>query len=653
MLNYSRLLALLLSAILLLTGCQEPPLPSESIFIISADGFPEPGKQQDFLIYQMKPDFELLSQPLPINARLEVPSENGKFRTLCENISTQTRIQPRHCSFMIPSHITDAEIFLNLYSTGFTEHLLYSQKIRLNKNLCLIAARPDRQIFCGDWLNLKFAVFNPRDLRGHFKFPLRVKLTTPFGITTANRLVSSEIDGMADFTTLINANSPPGLYRVDVTAGNSNAEILLPIAGSGKKAGMLSDRLKISGVNLLSETLKSQENRAGELFSYQFPSRQRLLKNIKHGNQQLNVDYDFSSSNPGFRIIELWKNGTNLNQSELSIDNGNSSLSLPRQLPRGVPLKIKLWCIDKGKLIVDEKMTFFEIDGSENNPDFSRLKNLCGDIPIESFLNSPSLTFSNHSELSHPISSNTYLIENDEFSRTSHSTIGADNRQLHKISSYSGRAWNRFILVENEIDLSKLDFEKLKIHLSPELFYRRFIASLYQPLPDIQTLISQGEARVARFRFLNIPDQTSEREKLEGLLIPLAEFILQTSAIPQELESLYQRALNLLQNLKSLIFIPDVLLLQTKNLRSSPQSIGPTPPFLDRILSEELVNRASRTGGKIRIETSGGSFPVNLNSTVVDYRNRSEAGKSIQKLVNLRTDPVLIELIFKDSLLPR
>ncbi|MFZ5950304.1 MAG: hypothetical protein ACOYXC_06345, partial [Candidatus Rifleibacteriota bacterium] len=106
-----------------------------------------------------------------------------------------------------------------------------------------------------------------------------------------------------------------------------------------------------------------------------------------------------------------------------------------------------------------------------------------------------------------------------------------------------------------------------------------------------------------------------------------------------------QRANRLLHHLQNLIFLP----VKPDPEFLAPLTIGPLKPFLENTLNSELIKKACKRGGKIQLKTLAGDYPVNLGARILEFNNRLGNHRQLQKIVNLRTDPVLIELVFNEK----
>ena len=426
----------------------------------------------------------------------------------------------------------------------------------------------------------------------------------------------------------------------------------MPFLSADKKISQISRNLPQTGIALVPVLQKENTSNLQRIL---LPPGNGIISALKAGNQQLH--FDFSCPESIYRTVEVWQNGRMLNQTHLPIEDGSSSHPLPRNFQQDLPAQLKVWYSRKDGIKWDEKTVFFTYPENHNLIRF--LKRICqssenDQISPEDLISTDNILYCNLPESQQDNIAPTIVFESgtNSFSGTDRSLATNDNRRLFETSRKHESTANRFFLVENEFDLSRFNFDKLRIHLDQNRFYQNLIAAMFRPVANIETIVSETETRIARFERLSFTDQSTELEKIEGLLIPISEFILDPATNGPGMVSLRSRVKKLLFHLQNLIYLPPELQKLSSNERTLI-SIGPVSPLLDFSLSIDTINRSVKTGGKIRLKAINGDFPVNLNSRIVDFKNHSGSYQKIEKLMNLRTDPVLIELIFEESKLFR
>jgi hypothetical protein len=207
-----------------------------------------------------------------------------------------------------------------------------------------------------------------------------------------------------------------------------------------------------------------------------------------------------------------------------------------------------------------------------------------------------------------------------------------------------------FFIVREEFDLKKYNFSSLKILVNPDDFYETLLEKLTFSRKSIISTITELETRLLRFYFLPEPQKKLELEKMEGLLIPVTEYLFtennsSTTAIDLATK---KRCYRLLKNLQKFIHLPTQAQELLKDSTSGSLQIGPLKGLVNFSASKELLESSLKPGGKILVEKANDSFTADLTKNQVEYKNRnfSNNSKNLKKLINLRNDPVVIELKF-------
>ncbi|MEW6710104.1 MAG: hypothetical protein AB1403_09815, partial [Candidatus Riflebacteria bacterium] len=488
--------------------------------VISADGHLEPGKKQSFSVYFLNKSNLLSENPAALEFRIESRKKNGDFVTICTNLDQPEKKNPTTCSFSLPQEIRVSELFLNAYAGTVLKNQVFSISFPVQKNFGFAIAPSAQKIYCGDWVNLKLLAADSRSLNGIYKVPIRVRMTPPFGLTTLNRVITTELDGFANFTTFINGSSPPGIYRFEISSGNRNAFLFLPVADAAEKATTLSEKVQAAGIPLAITKTATDQN---SLFTCSTPPKSEIISDLKTGNQQLS--FYFNCVGSSYRSVEIWQNGNLLHQANLPIEEGNSSYPLPRNFISTIPVRVKTWFIRDHKIFKQDQAVIFERPGNNRVLDFlqklidisdknvSEPENL---ILEQSPVFSPGLTVATETQ------NWNFSIEPAKMSLISEQeNFSSHEQRLLKLDRGISQCSNLFLIVENELDLSHYNFDLLKIHLSRRKFYSDFLSAIFHPVADIETILSEAEARLARFSLLNLTGRMEELEKIEGLVIPL------------------------------------------------------------------------------------------------------------------------------------
>ena len=145
-------------------------------------------------------------------------------------------------------------------------------------------------------------------------------------------------------------------------------------------------------------------------------------------------------------------------------------------------------------------------------------------------------------------------------------------------------------------------------------------------------------------------DKKMELEKLEGLLIPLSEywFSMDQQNFDGENTEFNRNCVNLLSQLKNFIHIPKNAFDLMKKDNSVQTTLTSLPNLINFKASKDLLEAALKPGGKILLEDQKRSFASDLTSSPLELINRNftRQNNNLKKLINLRSDPVIIELIY-------
>ncbi|MFZ5950300.1 MAG: hypothetical protein ACOYXC_06325, partial [Candidatus Rifleibacteriota bacterium] len=445
-----------------LSGCGKEEIPAN--IVISADGYLEPGKKQSFSVYQLNKSNLLSENPTPLDFRIEGRKKNGDFFTICTNLDQSEKNNPTTCSFSLPHELRVSELFLNAYAGTVFKNRVFSMNLPVQKNFGFAIAPSSQKIYCGDWINLKLVAADSRSLSGIFKVPIRVRMTPPFGLTTLNRVVNTEIDGFANFTTFINGSSPPGIYRFEISSGNRRAFLFLPVSDAAEKATTLIEKVQAAGIPLAMTKTPSDENAP---FTCSTPPQSEIISGLKTGNQQL--FFDFNCVGSSYRSVEIWQNGSLLHQANLPIEEGNSSYPLPRNFISSIPVRVKTWFIRDNKIFKQDQAVIFERPGNNRVLDFLQKLIDISDKNItepENLILEQSPVFSPGLTVASETRNWDFSIEPAKLGMISEVEPGSSSKQRPlKLDRGLTQCSNRFLIVENELDLSHYNFDLLKIHL--------------------------------------------------------------------------------------------------------------------------------------------------------------------------------------------
>jgi hypothetical protein len=122
--------------------------------------------------------------------------------------------------------------------------------------ITLVTMPPPEIIYAGSWLSIRIATLCRKSGKGIFKTPVRAKLMTPGGQNTVNRVVHSDIDGMAVFTTHINNNAAGGIYKCELSHGHEKVVLHLNIKSMSEKRRKRAMTIQNRDINPLARLLE-------------------------------------------------------------------------------------------------------------------------------------------------------------------------------------------------------------------------------------------------------------------------------------------------------------------------------------------------------------------------------------------------------------
>jgi hypothetical protein len=642
------LFGIILAVIFVWTGLEPTKIPDDLLIVLSTDGPLTPGSKQEFIVYTLRTNFSSW-QKSEFIARLEIKDRKNQSRIIAQ-ANSETK-NPLKFLCEIPKTLSAKNITFNLYQKYNYTKPVFSQTLEVHKDISIIAIPPVDQVYCGRWLSTRVFCFSRRNLNGIYRVPIRVKMIAPFKQTTLNRIIHTDVNGSAWFSTFISKRAPAGSYRLEFSHGQESLSLKIPIS-----AGQRSHKAQLTGFasGLNHFTSIALEDQQKEKFSIYAKKTDAFITNLKLGNQQFNFNFDCQNS--ALRCLEVWQNGKLLNHDFLPIEQGRSAHPLPRSTNPDEPLRLKLW------IIRGNKLTFETAALQSYKPD--KGSGISSILLLQKRLNiSEERLFSLLTAKQMPLYAKNLDVQTDH-ARLSAITIAPDKAfetdvagkeqtsgslrllvQDHTIS-----AANRFFLVESELNLAKYNFSSLKIHLDAEEFYRNLLSSTSNAYSGMMSILAELEVRIARFNLLPLQDQKAEIEVLEGLLIPVAEYIKFPDLQKDKSQAVLDRIKRILQQLKRFIYLPDELQLMVSNISEAKIFIGPVPEVFEVLTNKEILNSALQPGGKILLENQNNSFSANLTRNLLSFKNTDSSGKrkKLKKLVNLRTDPIVVELIFND-----
>lgn len=622
--NISLIIAILLVAVFLAFQLNNPwrhISPSE-IFtvVVSIDDHITPGRPQDFLVnifkdingqrtFEDKSNFAIkILMPLTTGSTKEV-----KRPLICHFPGKYS------CTYDFPSNLDDSKkvnISILLDKTD-TKPILKSD-IPIKRENAIIVQPPIHQIHTGDRLAFRLGVMDKKSGLGCYKIPVRVKMHTPSGITTINRVVTTDTEGLGVFQTKIHPAAPEGFYTFIFQSGNSQQKIVTYI----KKA----EEKKQNNLNLDSTATYVQEQENNETCGYIF--------NLNCERDNALLAYGCPDSH--HRQIEIWQNGKLHYFANLDLEGGTVSLILQKPLLAGCPALFKVWQMKDNSVSSHEKIRYIH----SNNP-----------APLNSFLAEVNAEFQNteNDRLASALARKGFIgasskIKIENLTKVYSQDLKAAYPQPQSeipIDYYEGLLYetnetskNRiFYLVENEIEIN--GSESCKIWLDPKSFLEGYISENSLTPPSLKNLLQQALCRVDKFEYLDLPGKKEEIEAIEGLLIPLSEVYVYLNKFHEKKKIYGSSILSTVSFIKRVTFVPAEFTFDFSKDRYDLNSM----PMLDikpTARSFQSIQGLLKQRGKIQLNNTSTSRIIELDKNIVEIHNENAI------LQNLRSQPLVI-----------
>lgn len=623
--------------------------------VISTDRSWQAGSWQEMLVhcFSEDPDSQDLQTDIKIKAIIETTDAEKKKKT---NLMTELSRKADGAfggGINLPADVTGIAT-ITLLTDGFVPLKLASFNRRISDTSGLIVIPPAKEVFAGDWINFKIGAVDRKSGMGKFKTPVRVRLFSPGGQMTVNRVISTDIYGSAFFTTHINPWAPAGNYSFTFTSGLESVKVDIRVGSKDRKDEQLCNEIRDSIRGLLPmpaffEKFKpraASDTTEWHALEFSTPEKPSLdITDLKLSGNQAVLSYNCPDS--VYRRIELWQNGRVIYSSDLPLLTGRVSLPLHRNVTSGVPVSFRLWQKRKDNVFTCHERSIITGDPAGSFSSFllkeaaelfakSGAENLFHD-----FFDQTGSLIVNRSDL--PV---TYLPVLPVLHIISGKEQPVQEKSADFLNTQAGKEAYRhkFLVITDNLNLSRFRVSAIRIFLDQRKFFSALLSSIRRGNNDINCLIAEAECRALRFPLLNMAEQSAELEKLEGLLIPLSSFLAEN---PQD--NAAPGILRALKRLSNYIFVPDNFLENGTEIDMS--RIGPCPPFLSGDLSLETLYEALKPGGKVNIISDERTITLLLTGKTVTHKKQKTAGRESrpEQIVNARATPIIIDLDFSDD----
>ena len=633
-----------------------PIVPAGAFFVVSADGPAQPGQTQELLInvftrqngnlkretgMQLSADLQASAPQLFQIADLQL-SDSGAYL----------------CRFTIPEAFSGTAT-LRIFQTGYQKTSLFSCQIPVEADNDLVVLPPAVPIHPGNWLSFRIASINRKTGAGNFKVPIRVKMHTPGRHQTINRVLQTDINGTAVFTTHMHEHAAPGCYEFEFVQGKTHRLLELAVQSAPDRSTLLKQLFqhRLDFIQPISPVFLNQLAIASPpaylISSHSVDaSHTSMLSEIRPEIDQAFLAYDCNGSE--HRQIEVWQNGNLIYNSGLQLASGRISIPFPHPVDLTQPLFFRIWQIGATSLRIQEKAV---LPGDKRlTPAIATLKDTGLYLDQDSETDFSSLFFTRPGFFA---SSSSLQLENLTSQgslqlKLAEPSIYCQTYQADRLVSTTNpqiRSQKRFFLVENELNLSRYRFATMKIWLEPEDFFTSLIAALRSEEARVDFLIGEAECRALRFSCAGIEDQAVELEKLEGCLAILTELFGYATSNPEQAAAWNPALSRTIRRLDGLVHIPADMLDLAATATADDKKIGPFSPVLPNEISLDKLFAALKPGGKVSLSAGGRIIPMTLSGNATIYGGKDLPGQEnhLEKLINLRSIPIIVELDFANA----
>ena len=635
-----------------------PPLPDNLLLTLSTDGPLQPGHQHELLLHAFSRRSQRLTREtaLRLSATISQSASATVLLTTGQINFTRHRDGSYRGLVKLPENIQGTAT-ISVFPTGYPEKELLKSSITCDSTRGLLVLPPAAPVHPGNWASFRIAMINRKSGKGIFKAPVRVKMKTPAGHDTINRVVLTDLHGTCLFTTHLHSSAAYGMHTFEFSTGNAVQSLPMPVLPQPDKAlvaqklvrnepGLLSS---ISSAFLNSLTIASPpahlleyENHAGETAG-------RILAEFKVEIDQAFITYDCTGSD--YRHVEVWQNGHLLYSSDLQLEAGRISVPFPHPPEPSQPLFAKIWEIRGNAVKIQEKAALLQ--SSSLSPVFSFMQDAADYLPDTGASELASMFFTTPGFMAINLPYSVLSLTEKDIPRLIPVAEGlppqpADPARFFTTSEMSGRSFKRFFLVDDELALGRYHFSNLKIWLYPPRFFTSLIASFRNQPANVDFLIGEAECRALRFVFLSIADQPAELEKMEGILAVLAELNDYAEAHPERAANWRSGLKRAIKRLAKLIHTPVAIKTSIVASDNEDSRFGPFSPVQTFDITLDKLYQALKPGGKVTLKTGGRRLPLTLSGDSVTFRSRSLPGLNNRPdlLINTRTVPVIVEIDF-------
>ena len=588
--------------------------------IVSTDGSIIPGCSQDFLInlFRNVDNTRSFSTHIKAGIKLIMPLTDG---TIKEDIVPLSYIMPGKfiCTYVFPENLEESEIEMIVFPDRRTDKPIMKCKIPVKNEKAIVISEPKNQVFTGDNVQFQLASVVKKTSLPALKIPIRVKLITPSGYTTVNRIVNTDTEGLASFETNIHQYSPEGIYTFIFQSGNFEQKVSINVKDK-------SEKITTQRFSPIYELTQTPNDNPAYIFNLNCEPQGSLMA--------------YGCPESEHRQIEIWQNGKLQYYSNLKLEGGTVSLILQKPLLAGCPVLYKVWQINKNKVVSHEKIRY--IPPHKLNRSSSFLKDVNSEFQntekdkLSIFLSrkgfigaSSNISVENLTTIPSTNLKAVFPNTNNEIPLSYYESFLQNNDNQKEDQNLS-----EFFLVENEFNIK--DLNKCSVLLDTSSFLTNYIKAVMNRKESLNNLLIEALCRTDRFQYLDIQGQKSEIEKLEGLLIPISEIYSYLNKFPQKKADYSAQILSTVNKIKNIIFIPAEYIFDISKEKDNNLNLLPMLDIKPISRSLQSIQGLLKPTGKILIKTADKSKEIELNKPEISITE----GDTI---INLRSTPIIVQ----------
>ena len=583
--------------------------------LISTDGAIIPGTRQDFLIniFKNANGQRTFESKTNLGLRLDFPLADGTRKKV--TIPLVTAFPGKYtCSCQIPEETDYSEVTATLFPDSRTDKPIMSCKIPVKRERAIVVRPPHQAVYAGDKINFDFASIDKKSGLSMMKIPVRIKLISPSGLTTLNRVVSTDTEGLGTFETRIHRSSPEGYYTFIFQSANFEQKISVYV----KQAESKKTPTDLADIPIYMPEQESNET-SGFIYNLNCQSQDALLA--------------YGCPDSEHRQIEIWQNGKLHYFANLDLEGGKISLLLQKPLLAGCPALFKIWQISENQVVSHEKIRYIE----------PRHKNR-----FNKFLTDLNADFQNteRDKLALALARQGFIGVSHKFTSENLTLIQKQNlRSVYPFSKKEiGLSYYQDLMTEKK-DLASFQIIQTNkalpstaqcyVYLDSESFLNGYLNWLQKKESSLNRLLQEGICRVYLHSYLDFPSKSENIKELEGILIPLSEVYSYITNFPDKKKVFAPSILSVVNMIKEVVFVPAEFLFDLSTGNHNPTDV-PMLEIAPVNCSFHSIQGLLKEAGTIQMSNETSTQTIKLDQPII----RLPPGYS--QLTNTRNFPLVI-----------